>query len=71
MTTECTCMFVQLFEISGSEGFKETLKEACMSAATNHRWPTVLLISCAGQCRDIHPWSRLSQVMSEGQYPLN
>ena len=60
---------MQLFEIGVSEdadGYKEPLKKACSSAATDPQSPAVLLISCAGQCRNVTMWSSISQVMCEG-----
>ena len=55
----------QLFEMEagGMKAGMEVVKKACMSAATAS---TALLVHSAGQTKDTHMWSCLSQIMSEG-----
>ena len=70
---ECVCVHMQLFEIGASDeegGFKGPLKKACSSAATDPQSPAVLLVGCAGQCRNTQMWSNILQVIREGTCTL-
>ena len=69
-TTACSpCLGVQLFEVgSDGDGYKGVLKKTCSLAASAPLSPTVLLVSCSGQCRDTNMWSSITQIMSEGTY---